>query len=152
MKVQRELPNHRGRLVHPEDFHITLVFLGDLDADRRVCAEEAADRVRAAPFTLTLDRYGCFPRVRVLWCGASERPLEPLALLHALNGGLLGCGFSPERRPFAPHVTLVRKARPLPARALAAPIDWPLSAFALVIARPGQRPRYGVVREWPLVS
>ena len=69
-----------------------------------------------------------------------------------MNRGLLGCGFVPERRQFAPHVTLVRKARSLPACALKQPIDWSVAAFALVIARPGERPRYRVVREWSLGS
>lgn len=151
-KVQMGLRGQRGRLTHARDLHVTLVFLGDLDADRRACAEQAAGRVRAAPFRLTLDRFGCFPRAGILWCGASERPQPLLSLLGSLNGDLLDCGFRPERRPFAPHVTLVRKARPLPARELRPPIIWSVSAFVLAIAKPGERPRYRVVREWPLVS
>jgi 2'-5' RNA ligase len=150
--VQRGLRKHRGRLAHPEDLHTTLVFLGDIKADRRACAEAAADGVRAAPFELTLDRCGSFPRAGILWCGASERPQSLLDLLHALNGGLLGCGFKPERRPFIPHVTLARKARPLQARELDPPIAWPVAEFRLVLARPGERPRYQPVRSWPLVS
>jgi 2'-5' RNA ligase len=149
--VQRELAKSPGRLVHPDDLHITIVFLGDLEADRRICAEEAADQVRAVPFALTLDRLGCFPRARILWCGASQRPRPLLDLLQCLNDGLSGCGFLPERRRFAPHVTLARKARSVPSMELARPIDWPVSEFALVIARPGERPRYRVVRKWPLV-
>lgn len=108
--------------------------------------------IRAAPFTLTLDRIGCFPRARVLWCGASRHPRALAELPQALNRGLIGCGFRPERRRFAPHVTLARKARPLPARVLADPIDWPVSEFALVLARPGEWPRYRLVRTWQLVS
>jgi 2'-5' RNA ligase len=150
-EVQRDLPVRGGRSVHPEDLHITLVFLGDLHAQRRACAEEVADLMYAAPFSLSLDRVGCFPRARVLWCGASQRPQSLLDLLHALNGGLLGCGFRPERRPFEPHVTLAREARPLPARDLEHAITWPVSEFALVIARPGERPRYRVERRWPLI-
>jgi 2'-5' RNA ligase len=148
--IQRGLPAYNGRLIHPEDLHITLVFLGDLDARRRACAEEAADRTQASPFALTLDCFGCFPRARVLWCGASDRPQSLLDLLHVLNGGLLDCGLRPERRPFKPHVTLARKARPLPARVLEPPVIWPVSEFALVIARPDERPRYQVERRWPL--
>jgi 2'-5' RNA ligase len=150
--VQQALPPGRGRLVHREDLHITLAFLGDVDAPRRSCAEETADGVRVVPFDLMLDRFGCFPRSRVLWCGSSARPQPLLALVHALNGGLIGCGFRLERRPFHPHATLARKSRPLPARALEAPIDWPVSAFSLVTSVPRERPRYRVLRTWPLVS
>lgn len=150
-KVQRELPGNKGRLVHAEDLHLTLVFLGDLSLDGRACAEAVADQIRAVPFKLTLDRIGCFPGVRVLWCGTSERPQPLLALLHALGSALRGCGFSPERRAFAPHVTLVRKAQLLPARELAEPIAWPVTSFNLVTARSCPPPRYRVMREWPLV-
>ncbi|WP_089724615.1 RNA 2',3'-cyclic phosphodiesterase [Candidatus Thiosymbion oneisti] len=149
--VQRDLPDHRGRKTHPQDLHLTLVFLGDLDAQGRACAEEIAGQVRGAPFVLNLDRCDCFPRAGVLWCGTSARPQPLLDLVQALNDGLRGCGFCPERRAFEPHVTLARKSRPLPARALEPPIIWPVSAFALVIARPGQCPRYQVERSWPLI-
>jgi 2'-5' RNA ligase len=152
VRIQRELPSQRCRPTHPEDFHITLVFLGDVDANRRCCAEEAADRVCGAPFSLKLDSFGCFPRTGVLWCGASESPRPLLDLLQGLNSGLLDCGFRPERRPFKPHVTLARKARPLRQRALEQAVSWPASEFALVIARPGERPRYRVERRWPLIQ
>jgi len=150
-RIQLGLPDHRGRPTQPEDFHITLVFLGDLDAQVRACAEQAAARLRAAPFSLTLDRLGCFPRAQVLWCGASQRPQPLLDLIQALQGGLLVCGFRPERRPFEPHVTLARKVHPLPTRELEQPVVWPVSEIALVIARPGERPRYAVERRWPLI-
>jgi len=149
-EVQRDLPDHGGRETHPEELHLTLVFLGDPDAERRACAEEVADLVRGAPFVLNLDRCGCFPRALVLWCGASAWPQPLLDLVHTLDGGLRGCGFRPERWAFAPHVTLARKARPLPAREIEPPVVWPVSAFALVIARPGEYPRYRVERSWSL--
>lgn len=149
-RVGKDLPDHGGRATHAEDLHLTLVFLGDSDAERRACAEKVADLVRGAPFVLKLDRYGCFPRARVLWCGASAWPQSLPDLVHALNDGLQGCGFGPERRPFVPHVTLARRARPLPARDIDPPIVWPVTAFALVIARPGECPRYWVQRTWSL--
>lgn len=153
-QVKRELPRHGGRETHPDDLHVTLVFLGDVEPQMRSCAErvaeQAADRVRAAPCGLTLDRIGCFPRPRILWCGASERQPPLLDLVGALNQALPGCGFVPERRPFAPHVTLVRNACPLPVRDLERPIVWPMEEFALVVTESGAPPRYRVLRRWPL--
>ncbi|MEA3278539.1 MAG: RNA 2',3'-cyclic phosphodiesterase [Pseudomonadota bacterium] len=151
-RIQRELPDRHGRKTHPEDLHITLVFLGDVGADQRGCAEAAADQAHGVPFELTFDSIGCFPRARVLWCGASILPDPLLKLARGLNRHLLGCGFPPERRPYAPHVTLARKARPIEAKSLTQPIQWPVSEFVLVVAREGPAPRYQVLRRWRLAS
>jgi len=150
-RVQEALPDQRDRRIHPQDFHLTLVFLGDLDAERRSCAETVAGWIRRSPFVLKLDRLGCFPRVGILWCGASEQPAPLPDLCVPLDGGLAACGFRPERRAFTPHVTLARKAQPLPAHGLDPPVVWSVSGFALVIARPRACPRYRVERSWALI-
>lgn len=100
---------------------------------------------------MKLDRLGGFPRAWILWCGASERLRSLLDLVQALNDGLAGCGFRPERRTFRPHVALARKARPLPTQGVKPPVVWPVSGFALVIARLGECPRYRVERSCSLV-
>ncbi len=146
-----QLPKRHGREPHPDDIHVTLAFLGDVEPERRVCAERAAEGVRADPFSLIFDRVGYWPRPRILWCGASERPAPLLGLLATLNRGLLGCGFEPDRRPFAPHVTLARKAPPIEARSVEPPIPWPVDSFALVGSRLGVRPSYQVLRRWALI-
>lgn len=150
VRVRRDLPDHGGRDTHPEDLHLTLFFLGELDVERRACAEAAADGVQGMAFSLTLDRVGAFPRARILWCGASESPPPLLDLVEALNDGLRGCGLRPERRPYVAHATLARKARPLPARSLDDPIRWPVKEFVLAAGREGAPPRYRVLRRWPL--
>ena len=150
-RAQGELQINQGRRTYPEDLHITLVFLGDLDAARRACCEEAGDRVRAIRFALRLDRFGCFPQARVLWCGPAQSPRPLLDLGRALEDCLSECGFPPERRPFRPHMTLARKARPMPARDIEHPVSWPVSEFVLANARPGEHPRYRVERSWPLI-
>jgi RNA 2',3'-cyclic 3'-phosphodiesterase len=149
-RVRRTLPAHRGRETEPADYHVTLSFLGDVDPERRACAEAAAGQVRAAPFTLVLDTIGSFSRARILWCGASECPPGLLALVGGLNHGLLDCGLPPERRPYQPHVTLARKAVPVEARSLPEPICWPVDSFALVRSEPQHNPRYRVLASWAL--
>lgn len=148
--VLSALPKHHGREPDPEDLHITLAFLGDVDPERRACAERAADAVRGDPFALLIDRVGYWPRPRILWCGASDRPEPLLRLLGDLNRGLHVCGFVPDRRPFVPHVTLARKARPIDPRPVDPPLVWAVDAFALVVSRPGERPSYQVLRRWAL--
>jgi 2'-5' RNA ligase len=151
-QMRGELPPYHGREAHPEDLHVTLVFLGQLDEERRRCVEAAAERVRGTAFSLTLDRIGSFPRARILWCGAGQTPQRLLELVGGLQGELRECGFRPERRAFVAHVTLARKSRPLPASALDHRIDWPVDSFVLAVGRDGGPPRYRVLRRWALAS
>ena len=147
----RGLPEHRGRLVHPQDRHITLVFLGDVTADRRACAEEAAQRVSAPSFELLIDQVGYWPRPRILWCGASQVPEPLLGLVNDLRRELERCGFRPETRPYAPHVTLARKARRVPTYLIPERLSWPVREFVLVVSSiDGPPPHYQVLRRWPL--
>lgn len=146
-------PPERGRRVPRENWHITVAFLGDCSAEQRACYEAAASAVDAPAFELSLDRMGYFPRPQVLWCGASEVPDALARLVEGLNAGLAECGYQPDRRPFRPHMTLVRKARGARPRDLAEPIAWSVNELTLVaseLRRDGAH--YTVVGRWPLAA
>lgn len=152
-EILRQLPAHHGKSPHREDLHITLVFLGELEVERRRCAEQVADRLVGGPFGLRLDQVGYWPRPRILWCGASVVPEALLDLVGGLNKGLRPCGFKPERRSYAAHVTLARKARRIQPFELSDPLDWPVTDFVLIGSRLDRPPpRYEVLRRWPLGS
>jgi len=150
--VQQDLLQHGGRGVHVLDIHLTLVFLGQIDAPQQACVTQAAGRVRERPFELVLDSAGCFPGSRVLWCGAGTCPQPLFQLVDALRNALSVCGFVPERRAYKPHATLVRKAKPMAARVLDPPVRWPVEDFMLAYGEGGQPPRYRIHRRWPLLS
>ena len=101
------------RLVRPEGVHLTLKFLGDIDAARVPQVAEAMTAVAAlhAPFSLSLSAPGAFPsanRVRVLWLGV-EGDLHRLRLLQAdVDEALTEIGFPAERHSFNPHLTIGR--------------------------------------------
>ena len=148
-----------GRSVPTENLHITLAFLGSVDAGQRVCVEDmaanvarnTAEDVACSPFALTLDRFGYWSRPRVLWFGASETP-EPLRLLaDSLSAGARECGLSLDARPYSPHLTLMRKVSRAPEKRDIEPISWSVDRFVLVnsVTVP-QGVRYEVVREWLL--
>lgn len=114
--IQREIQIEEGHLkgVHwmePRKLHLTLAFLGDVDAGRQT---ELGTRLSAAtvkPFFLSLEGVGVFPgkgEPKVLWAGMA--PVDPcLFQLHGKIGQiLLDLGFEPERRRFHPHVTIAR--------------------------------------------
>lgn len=155
--VQRDLgalaprpAGHPARWTHPEDIHLTLVFLGSASPDQRRCAEAAAGRVRATAFALSMDRVGSFPRARVLWCGTAVALVPLVELVGSLRRELGSCGFTLDQRPYAPHATLARNARPLATRLLDQPIPWPVEDFVLAAGQEGPPPRYRILGRWPL--
>ena len=101
------------RLVRPEGVHLTIKFLGDIDANRVSTVADAMTQAAArhAPFSLALGQPGVFPnanRARVLWIGV-EGDLQLLRLLQSdIEEALIAAGFPPEKQRFNPHLTIGR--------------------------------------------
>ncbi len=149
--IRDGLSGLRGRPTHPDDMHITLVFLGQVGPERRACVEWVAAAVRGRAFELQIDQVGFWRRPRILWCGPGSAPEELKQLVRKLMAALADCGFEPERRPYAAHVTLARKARPLRFQELQRPLNWSVGEFVLVASRTGgEPPRYRVLKRWCL--
>lgn len=139
------------RRVRDDNLHLTLVFLGATDAARLTAYEAALTDLSVPELELVLDRYGYWPRSRILWLGSSHTPPELYELVAELHRQLRGCGFVPERRAFQAHITLARKfPGPAPERPPAVPIRWRVGQVALVESIPDrQGSRYQVLRRWP---
>lgn len=148
--LMQGLPRHGGREPHPEDLHLTLVFLGDCAPAARACAEAVAAAIQGTPFDLVFDQVGYWPRPQILWCAPGVVPAALTGLVAALHQGLQRCGFEPERRPYVPHLTLARRARPVPACGLASSLLWVAREFVLVRSDLQTTPHYQVVGHWPL--
>lgn len=153
VEIRSAMHFRRGRMVHPLDLHITLVFLGMVDAVQLPCVEAVAGRQDGDAFDLSIDHTGYWPRARVAWCGPAEVPLPLQSLVDGLQRDLRACGFEPEARPYRPHVTLARDARGGATGPLVPPVVWPCNRFVLVTSTGAREPpRYEVVRQWPLQS
>ncbi len=140
-----------GRLVSPENLHLTLVFLGAIGRDRRHCLEAAAGRVRTGRFSLQLDVAGYWPRPDAGWFGCNQPPGKLLDLVAALQAGAGGCGVDLQTRPYAAHVTVVRRPVHPPGAVTIAPVEWPVDTF--VLAESQSHPdgvHYRPLRAWPL--
>jgi 2'-5' RNA ligase len=115
-QVARVLPGVRW--VDARGIHLTLAFLGELTDERLTAAMEVADEAarQARPFSYTLSHLGSFgplPSPRVIWMGIDE-PTHALTNLHrVLNQTLAQRGFTLDKRPFSPHLTLARLKAPL---------------------------------------
>jgi len=139
-----------GRATSDDKVHLTLFFLGDVDARRAVAVEGAADRVRGEFFDLTLDRIGYWRHNRIVWAGATYQPPALSVLVTRLSAGLAAEGVESEGRPYVPHLTLVRNAERKPALAVIEPHPWHVRDFVLVQSMPTRGGvRYQVLRTWP---
>lgn len=151
LRIGQDLPSHGGRAPHPEDLHLTLVFLGPVTAEQYPCVVRAAGAVNGMPFDLAIDQVGYWSHPRVLWCAPTETPELLRTLVSDLQRELKRCAFKPERRPYSPHITLARKSRPVEFRLLPEPLCWQAREFVLVASEPGgEPPRYRVLERWPL--
>jgi 2'-5' RNA ligase len=101
-----------GRPVRPENWHLTLRFLGEVDEtgrDRLLREVDAADRGPA--FAVRWGGLGAFPRVRratVLWLGMEQGEVEAARLAAVIEEAVQAAGFPAEERPFRGHLTLSR--------------------------------------------
>jgi 2'-5' RNA ligase len=148
----RALPGGAGRVHHPDDLHLTLLFVGGVADDVRPCVEAIGDGVVAGPFQLRLDEAGYWSRPRIRWCRPSTVPADLLDLVGQLQAAMRDCGLEPEARPYRPHVTLARKAAPLRAQPLSTPVVWDVDSFVLAASGSETPPRYRALRRWALAG
>jgi len=109
-----------ARWVQRENFHLTVKFLGEVDASLVPALGEAAaqDVPRVAPFDIELDGWGTFGRPpRVLWVGVGGDLAALEELWRAVEEAAARFGFGPEKK-FAAHVTLARLRQPQGVEAL----------------------------------
>lgn len=104
------------RWIVPQNYHITLKFLGDVEEQLLLPIEEAASRAAAlsSPFELSLGPFGAFPsisRPRILFYAAENGAEDLESLAGRLEDELAPLGFDKERRRFHAHLTLARVRR-----------------------------------------
>jgi len=138
------------RWVHRADLHLTLHFLGMVDAERIDDLRHLGGESAGDAFSLVLDKVGRWPRPQVLWAAPSSVPGDLRELHATLGEGLAGLGFEPEARSYQPHVTLARKVGDEARYGPLLPVTWPVRELALVESRPGDAPHYRPLQRWPL--
>jgi 2'-5' RNA ligase len=99
--------------VQPQNLHLTLAFLGDIQMLEVPALCEAMNRAVAEmpPFDLEVRGAGAFPdadRPRTIWLGVGYGTEEMVALHASLEEALIDVGYRPEGRRYRPHLTLGR--------------------------------------------
>ncbi len=99
-----------ARWIDPDNYHITLRYIGDIDHRTADEVVDVLERFGAAePFEVVIDHLGVFGgnKPRALYAGVAPSPaLSRLQAAH--ERALQRVGLPPEGRKFVPHVTLAR--------------------------------------------
>ncbi|MBU05158.1 MAG: RNA 2',3'-cyclic phosphodiesterase [Dehalococcoidales bacterium] len=102
--------------VDPTGIHLTLKFLGNITSGRisEITGAMTEASREIPPFSLEIKDLGVFPnlnRVQVAWIGVGGETDKLVRLQQRLESNLKILGFPPEKRGFAPHLTLARVRR-----------------------------------------
>jgi len=140
-----------GRAIPAHNIHLTLAFLGDVARGRMARLEEIAAAISGRRFELNVTFVEYWRHNRIVWAGVENCPEALQALAAGFEQALTPEGFRFERRPYVPHITLLRDARRAPVTATMSAVPWRIHDFALVESVPRERGRvYEVLRNWPL--
>ncbi len=104
--------------VDPENFHVTLRFIGEVPENRIADIDETLAEVSGKPFALSLTGMDSFSRGREpvsLWAGV-EKSEALMALQKRIDQALTRAGYPTDEKRYTPHVTLARLHRPDEAR------------------------------------
>lgn len=109
-----------ARWVPPENYHLTLRFIGEIENWQAQEVDDALAAIRGHAFDLSLHGLGTFEkagRIQTLWVGA-ERNDALTHLQGKVETALQRVGLPPERKRFSPHVTLARVDRAPPEKVI----------------------------------
>lgn len=135
-----------GNVVPPDNWHLTIRFLGSLDETRaEILAASIDQQDLGAPFDLCIGEMGAFPnesRANVLWLGVEDRTQGLARLNSIIEAGCRDVGLPPEERPFSAHLTLSRIRPPENVADLIAsydpqPFRWTVKELTLFESKPG---------------
>ncbi len=114
-----ELAEERSgfRWVESSQFHLTLRFVGEVDASLREAIAAKMRPIAVEPFILPVEKVGVFPlrgQPQVVYAGLGSAHPRLFQLQHRVEDALASLGLPLELRAFTPHITLARVSRASP--------------------------------------
>ncbi len=105
--------NIHARWVPPENIHLTLKFLGDIESSSITQIRKNLNSIikNLKKFEVLLSEPGVFPnysRPRVFWVGLEDPEDQLQQLNQSIEKTLEEIGFPKEKKQFSPHLTLAR--------------------------------------------
>jgi RNA 2',3'-cyclic 3'-phosphodiesterase len=114
--IKQVLSNYQTRngaikWVSPEQMHLTLKFLGEIDNIQRKQFIKLLHEIQYQPFELSLEGFGFFPdrgAPRVFWAGIQSDGDALYELQEQVEAAALKIGIEKDKFKYKPHVTLGR--------------------------------------------
>ncbi|MBA5778683.1 RNA 2',3'-cyclic phosphodiesterase [Stappia sp. F7233] len=98
-----------ARWIDPENYHLTLRFIGDIDDRMADEVVDALDRIHRRPVEIRIDGLGSFGNGKPHSIWARVVPNQALMELQAEQERILQrLGLPAERRKYVPHITIAR--------------------------------------------
>jgi len=99
--------------VEPQNIHLTLKFLGEIDEKKLEKITQASEEIAksTAAFHVHIWSIGAFPRInfpRIIWVGIDKGEQEIKDLAQQLEVKISETGIPKEGRPFSSHITIGR--------------------------------------------
>jgi len=105
-------PHQPGvRWLEPEQIHLTISFLGQVQEREEESFREKLATIRFTKFFLPIARVGTFPakgKPRVVWAGVGRGHPQLFHLHKKVQEAAIAAGLEPDLRAWHPHITLAR--------------------------------------------
>ena len=141
-----------GHGMRASTLHTTLLFLGDVVQHRLEALQLAAQEADGEPCDLAFDVAHYWGHNHIVYAAPHNAPPQLAQLVRGLEQRLVKHHFHFDKRPYKPHVTLLRHAQwsdaPLPEMQR---VVWQIRDFALVQSVPDEEgANYRVLARFPL--
>lgn len=130
-EVAKAISRSGEKPVRADNLHVTLVFLGSIDAVTEAAITLAASEISLPKLAITFDRLDFWRKPRILCLSGRTEGNQLKTLVAELNAISQILGIQIDERPYTPHVTLVRKAK-ASREVQFEPIIWQSDSFCLV--------------------
>ncbi len=141
-----------GRIMRPETLHVTLVFLGEVPANRMPTLLSLAEKISTGCFQLYFDEVKYWEHNHILYAATDTVPTALICLVQELELRLTLNQFAFDQREYHPHVTLLRNVPPLTFVPQQEPkIEWNNHYFVLLQSNSnGGVAHYRILGRYPL--
>jgi 2'-5' RNA ligase len=144
-----------SRPVPPENYHMTLAFVGEAPESQAAALRRIGGSQRVRRFDVRFDAYEYWQNSGVVVAAAREFPAELEQWWQQLHADLAQhhLALNPNPTRLRPHVTIARKVMQAPVLQAMSAVVWKMQSFSLLHSNSGApQPIYTVVDTWPLLD